>query len=83
MLSLVSKAFDKVIVVLNTVGPIDMAWVDEYQIDGVIYAGTPGQEGGNAVADVISGVVNPSGKLTDTWATIESYPSTENIVHLF
>ena len=74
MLSLVSKAFDKVIVVLNTVGPIDMAWVDEYQIDGVIYAGTPGQEGGNAVADV-----NPSGKLTDTWATIESYPSTENI----
>ena len=78
-LSLISKAFDKVIVVLNTVGPIDMAWVDEYQIDGVIYAGTPGQEGGNAVADVISGEVNPSGKLTDTWATIESYPSTENI----
>lgn len=79
MLSLVSSTFDKVIVVLNTVGAIDMAWVDEYQIDAVIYAGTPGQEGGAAVADVISGVVNPSGKLTDTWATIESYSSTENI----
>jgi beta-glucosidase len=78
MLDLVSKSFSKVVVLINTPGVIDMAWVKQYNPSAIIYVGTPGQEGGNAVADVLSGLANPSGKLADTWATYDSYSSSAN-----
>ena len=58
--------FKKVIVLLNTGNILDMNWVDEIQPDAVLYIWQGGCESGNAVADVISGRVNPSGKLPDT-----------------
>lgn len=76
MLSLVSAEFDKVCVVLNVGNIIDMSWVERYGIESVLYAWQGGQESGNALCDVITGRVNPSGKLADTIAPIEEYPST-------
>lgn len=79
MLEKVCKAFDKVAVVLNVGNIIDMKWVEKYQPQAVMYVWQGGQEGGNGTADVLTGKVNPCGKLTDTIArNIEDYPSTKN-----
>ena len=79
MLEIVTKYFDKTVVLLNVGNIMDMTWVEKYNIKSVMYIWQGGQEGGNAVADVLSGKVSPSGKLTDTIAKdIFLYPSTRN-----
>lgn len=79
MLAQVRQTFDKMVVVLNVGGIMDMKWVQEYQPDAVLYVWQGGMEGGHAAADVLTGRVSPSGKLTDTIASdIADYPSTRN-----
>lgn len=73
------QSFSKVIIVLNICGIIDMEWVDMYRPDAVLLAWIPGQEGASAVADILMGHVNPSGRLTDTIAKAwKDIPSSEN-----
>src|SRR6056297_2050406 len=79
MLAEVTKAFDRVAVVLNVGNIIDMKWVDKYQPQAVLYAWHGGMEGGNGTVDVLTGKVNPSGKLSDTIAyDLEDYPSMDD-----
>ena len=68
--------YKSVILVVNTGGLIELSFVDDFaNIDAIIQMVQPGMEGGNALADIISGKVTPSGKLTDSWAySYEDYP---------
>lgn len=74
----VLKYNDNVVVVLNAGGAVDMSrWLD--RVKAVIMAWYPGQRGGTAVAEVITGKVNPSGKLPiSITSKIEELPSMSN-----
>ena len=79
MIRRVCQVSKRTVVVLNVGNIIDMSWVEKYHPQAVLYAWQGGQEGGNGVADVLTGKACACGKLTDTIAqSIEDYPSTEN-----
>jgi len=62
LIEAVARANPRTIVVINSGGAVDMSgWVD--QVAAVLQAWYPGQESGQAVADILFGVANPSGKL--------------------
>ncbi|HCJ34624.1 MAG TPA: glycosyl hydrolase, partial [Ktedonobacter sp.] len=61
----IAAANPRTIVVLNTGSPISMPWLE--QVAAVMQAWYPGQECGNAIADVLFGDSNPSGKLPQTF----------------
>ncbi len=77
-IALVTKHFKNVCVVLNVGNIIDMTWVKKYDVDSVLYAWQGGMEGGRATGEVLAGTISPSGKLANTIAAIEDYPSYKN-----
>ncbi len=66
ILSKVCKYFEKVIVALNTGNVIDLSFIDKYNPQSVLYIWQGGMEGANAFAELLSGKMFPSGKLSDT-----------------
>ena len=79
MIRRVCQVSKRTVVVLNVGNIIDMSWVEKYHPQAVLYAWQGGQEGGNGVADVLTGKVCACGKLTDTIGqSFEDYHSTEN-----
>ena len=79
MIRRVCEVSKRTVVVLNVGNIIDMSWVQKYHPQAVLYVWQGGQEGGNGVADVLTGKACACGKLTDTIAAdIKDYPSTEN-----
>ena len=65
LIAAVARANPHTVVVLETGNPVDMPWLG--QVRGVLAAWYPGQEGGQAIADVLFGAVNPSGRLPITF----------------
>lgn len=78
-----AAAYDKLVVVLNVGGVMDLSELSAIPgVNAVLLMSQLGAAGGDALADVLTGKVNPSGKLTDTWAKrYEDYPSSETFSH--
>lgn len=68
MLSMACDNFDKVIVLLNTQNAMELSFLAQYDIDACLWIGALGETGAYAVGDVLTGKVNPSGALVDTYA---------------
>ena len=65
LVAAVAAAARRTVVVVNAATPILMPWLDD--VDALLWVGLPGQEGGHAVADVLLGRAEPSGRLVTTF----------------
>jgi beta-glucosidase len=81
MVEKVTSEFDNVIVVINASNAMELGWVNEYpSIKAVILAPGPGQTGFNALGNILTGNVNPSGRTIDTFvADLTTAPYFNNI----
>ncbi|MBZ6527263.1 glycoside hydrolase family 3 C-terminal domain-containing protein [Aerococcaceae bacterium DSM 111021] len=68
LIELAQDNFDKVVVVLNTLNPMELGSLEELNMDAAIWVGAGGKTGILAIGEVLNGTVNPSGRLTDTYA---------------
>ena len=59
--------FKKLVVILNSSSTLQLDFVDDYDIDAMLWVGNLGLNGLPAVADILAGKVNPSGRLVDTF----------------
>ena len=76
MIEAVVSANPNTVVVLLCGSAVECPWADE--VKAVLYTGLPGQAGGEAIAELLYGRVNPSGKLAESWPfTYEDVPSSE------
>lgn len=82
-LEFVSRSYKNFIVVVNAGGVIDASFLDTLHVSALVYYVQGGEEGGNALADVLSGKVNFSGKLGTSWAySFEDIPSNSTFSYL-
>lgn len=79
MVDKITSAFKNVVVVLNVGGMVDVEWFKSNpSVKAALLAWQAGMEGGQVIADIICGDINPSGKLTDTFAkNFSDYPSAD------
>src|SRR5207248_894805 len=82
----VSAANARTVVVLNAASPVETSWSGD--VASILQAWFPGEEWGNALADILSGDVSPSGKLPTTFPVrlqdtpaFTSYPGERGQVH--
>jgi beta-glucosidase len=74
LIQAVAAVHPKVVVVLSNGAPVEMPWINE--VEAILEAYLAGQAGGGAVADILYGLVNPSGKLAETFPIhLEDNPS--------
>ena len=86
MIDAVAAANPNTVVVLLCGSAVECPWAD--RVKGILYMGLPGQAGGEAVADLLCGRANPSGKLAESWPlsyadvpSSEIYGKTDNALY--
>jgi beta-glucosidase len=80
LLDLVEQSFGTVVVVINSSHAMELGFLEDEGVDAAIWIGGPGSTGFDAVGQVLSGDVNPSGHLVDTYAyDLTTAPSYSNV----
>lgn len=76
----VTQSFDNVTIVINAGNALELGFVEEYEsIKSVLWIGTPGPYGANALGNIMAGNINPSGRITDTYVYDNTTaPASEN-----
>lgn len=59
--------FKRVVVIINATNPLEMTFLQDFNVDACMLLGTPGQYGFNSLAEILVGKSSPSGRLSDTW----------------
>jgi len=77
LIGAITAATPRTVVVLKNGGPVTMPWLAN--VPAVLEAWYPGQEDGNAVANLLFGVVNPSGKLPITFPSVDRIGATATV----
>ncbi|SDO41514.1 beta-glucosidase [Nakamurella panacisegetis] len=77
LVSAVAAAARRTVVVVNAATPVLMPWLD--QVDAVLWAGLPGQEGGHAIAAALTGLIEPAGRLVTTFPTADAATPAWNV----
>ncbi|MGW2336054.1 glycoside hydrolase family 3 protein [Streptomyces sp. NPDC001685] len=75
LVSAVAAANPRTVVVVNSGSPVELPWREE--VAAVLLGWFPGQEGGAALADVLTGAEEPGGRLPTTWGSLADAPVTE------
>lgn len=72
--------FERIVLLVNTTNAMELGFVENFEhIDAVLWVGAPGEVGSHSIAQALTGKVNPSGRLTDTYAySLESNPAVSN-----
>ncbi len=79
LLAVAKANFDRVVVVLNSPNAMELGFLEDEGIDAALWVGTVGATGCNAIGNVLTGAVNPSGKTVDSFPyAAESAPSYYN-----
>lgn len=83
LVEMVCNEFENVIVIYNGANALELDWTEEYeQIKSVLLCAGAGATGFNALGNIISGEINPSGKTADTWVKdLDQAPYINNIGH--
>ena len=84
MVDAVANGFENVILVVNSANPMELDFIEDYpSIKSVVWIGYPGEAGTESLAKIISGKVNPSGHLPDTWLKDNTaHPAANNYLQL-
>lgn len=78
----IRNCYANVILLLNVGGVIDLSFLDEMSLNAVLLVSQGGMMAGRGLADVITGKISPSGKLSDTWAyQYSDYPCSDTYAY--
>jgi len=80
MLDIIDDNFENIVIIVNSGNTYELGFVDEYpSIKSVLWTGLPGPRGANSIGRTLTGDINPSGRLVDTYVyDLESHPSMAN-----
>lgn len=79
LVALLEEHFENIVVIINSSNAMELGFLDDAEIDGALWIGGPGCQGCNSLGEILTGTVNPSGRLADTYAyDLTSNPSYYN-----